>query len=71
MSTNVNRVGRWVKKGQKSVNIVCERPLRILGNLVGHQKTFDLTLGNLKFSDDKLDYRAFLTCLDFNTKGIG
>ena len=27
MSTNVNRVGGWVKKGQKSVNIVCERPL--------------------------------------------
>ena len=29
MSTYVNRVGVWVKKGQKFVNIVCERPLRM------------------------------------------
>ena len=32
-SVNVNQCqqGGWVKKGQKSVNIVCERPLLIRG----------------------------------------
>ena len=74
MSTNVNRVGGWVKKGRKSVNIVCEWPLTemILVNLgqswfkVGQILAHNCLILSLKIKNFKLfiqiDTQGFKTC---------